>query len=160
MASSLHRYVACQTGEGGAQDEGDEGQSPEPALSLIHAEPVVGPVAIALCLKASEDYFRSAIFSLIVPALGQGNRGKERGTRNIFLKRWKKKLTYELLPKGAGAETAGLRFSPSYFLLCHRVSCLWAQVCWLKSPFSFSSSHLDGEAAPTEVSTLSFQTGG
>lgn len=102
MASFLHRYVACQTGEGGAQDEGDEGQSPEPALSLIHAEPVVGPAAIALCLKASEDYFRSAIFSLIVPALGQGNRGKERGTRNIFLKLWKKKLTYELYLKGQG----------------------------------------------------------
>jgi len=160
MTRSLHRYVVCPTGEGGAQDEGDEGQSPEPASACIPAEPAVGPAAIAFCLKASEGYFRNAIFSLIVPALGQGNRGEERGTRNVFLKLWKKKLTYELLPQGAGAETAGLRFSPSYFLLCHRVSCSWAHVCWLKSPFSFYSSHLEGEAAPTEVSALSFQTGG
>ena len=79
MTRSLHRYVVCPTGEGGAQDEGDEGQSPEPASAFIPAEPAVGPAAIAFCLKASEGYFRNAIFSLIVPALGQGNRGEERG---------------------------------------------------------------------------------
>ena len=54
--------------------------------SFIHAELVVGAEAIGFCLKASEDYFRNAIFSVIVPALGQGNRGEERGTRNTFLK--------------------------------------------------------------------------
>ena len=56
--------------------EGDEGQSPEPASACIPAEPAVGPAAIAFCLKASEGYFRNAIFSLVVPALGQGNRGE------------------------------------------------------------------------------------
>lgn len=51
------------------------------------------------------------IFSLVIPAFGERNRGKERGIKNILLKL--KKLTSEFLPCGVEAETAGLWFSPS-----------------------------------------------
>lgn len=48
------------------------------------------------------------IFSLVIPAFGERNRGKERGIKNILLKLIKN----EFLPCGVEAETAGSWFSP------------------------------------------------
>lgn len=73
---------------------GDEGQSPEPALFLIHAEPVVGPAAIALCffLKASLKIILEVPSQLDCTSTWAGEqRERKSETREYIFKTLKKK---------------------------------------------------------------------
>lgn len=97
-------------------------------------------------------------FGSAVPAFVKGNRGRERGIRSIFLKRWEK-LTEERLPHGGRDRgSVGMWFLLSAscrWRASHKGNCFEPKLDSQKPRF-----HLRGRTGVTEVFTLNSQSGG
>lgn len=164
MTRSLHGSVLCPAGEGGAQG-GESGIEPASSQSsaFIFPEPflVVGTGAVLFYLNVSGDYFR--MWSLVVPAFGKGNRRKERGMRNIFLKPWTEVACSFALPWERPRLCGLVVFTHCYFLLTEsrpqRHLFLGPRLIVANTLFVLFKS-LRGRVAIMEVLTLNIQSGG
>ena len=94
--------------------------------------------------------------------LGRATEGKKEEL-GIYFENYEKKLIYELLPHGVGAETVGLWFSPFYFLLMEsqpRSQLFLSPSLIAENTFFILFKSLRRRVHITEVLTLSFQTSG